>query len=101
MIVDLNGEEWRAKELGGALARLGPRMTGCRLSTPATSLGECGAASGGVGLCMAIRAFEREYAASSQSIVASMSDSGAFSAIRIDRGLQAGNAQDGGVRGGR
>ncbi|WP_164002338.1 hypothetical protein [Pyxidicoccus caerfyrddinensis] len=83
VVADLNGEEWRARELGGALARLGPGLSDARLILPATSLGDVGAASGGVGVCLAARAFARGYARTNESIVMSLAETGRVAAIRL------------------
>ncbi|WNG36794.1 hypothetical protein F0U61_26310 [Archangium violaceum] len=83
VIADLNGEEWRARELGSALARLGSRLAEARLLLPATSLGDVGAASGGVGVCIVARAFARGYARTNESIVLSLAETGRVAAIRL------------------
>ena len=85
VITDLNGEEWRAMEIGGVFARLGLRMARAGLSVPAISLGDSGAASGAVGVCIAGRSYRRDYARSRQSLVVSLDDQGGISAIRLDR----------------
>jgi 3-oxoacyl-[acyl-carrier-protein] synthase-1 len=84
LIADLNGEEWRARELGGALARLGAALGDVRFVYPAASVGETGASSAAVGLCLAARAFRRKYAKSNASLVVSLSDAGEAAGIRIE-----------------
>jgi 3-oxoacyl-[acyl-carrier-protein] synthase I len=83
LIADLNGEEWRAREFGGALARLGRTLAEARVVLPAASLGDVGAASGGVGVCVAARAFARGYARSHESVVMSLAETGRVAAIRL------------------
>ncbi|MCY1032246.1 hypothetical protein OV207_12320 [Corallococcus sp. BB11-1] len=85
LIVDLNGEEWRAREFGGALARLGRTMSEARVVLPALCLGEVGAASGGVGVCVAARAFARGPAKAHERIVLSVAESGRLAVIRLVR----------------
>lgn len=84
LIADLNGEEWRAREFGGALARLGGALGDVRFIYPAASLGETGASSGAIALCLAARAFRREYAKSNASLVVSLSDAGEAAGIRVE-----------------
>ncbi|MFY0522369.1 hypothetical protein ACN28I_03845 [Archangium gephyra] len=83
VVVDLNGEQWRAREFGTALAHLGTGLAEARVLLPATSLGDTGAASGGVGVCMAARAFARGYARTQESVVVSLSETGQAAAIRL------------------
>lgn len=84
-IGDLNGTTRRAQEWGNALARLrlaGP-LGNLPLWLPATSFGDTGAASGGVALCMAARAFERGYGPAGEALVWSSSESGGKGAIAL------------------
>ncbi|WP_437541479.1 hypothetical protein WME97_27130 [Sorangium sp. So ce367] len=83
--VDLNGEEWRARELAGARVTLGPRFEPARLVAPASSLGETGAASGAIGVCLAARSFARGYDANGQALVTSSSEHGHVGAIRLSK----------------
>jgi 3-oxoacyl-[acyl-carrier-protein] synthase-1 len=87
VILDLNGEEWKALVWGHAVVRL--RSSGMLGSVrdvlPCTSFGELGAASAGVGLCMATRAFLRGYALGDRALVLSISDQGAVSAVLLAR----------------
>lgn len=83
VIWDLNGEPWRAHATSYALSAIA--NSGHRVHSwvvPATSLGEVGAASGAVGVCVAVRAIERNYATGDE-IVASLSESGDIGAIVI------------------
>jgi len=86
LLADLNGEAWRAYEFGAALSQV-PRtlLDGYRVLTPATSIGEVGAASAVVGLILAVRSFERGYASSSSALVSCVSGSGRVGAVLIAR----------------
>ncbi|RJS21811.1 hypothetical protein DRW03_15845 [Corallococcus sp. H22C18031201] len=83
LLVDLNGEEWRAREFGSALARLGSTVAEARVVMPALFLGDTGAASGGVSICVAARAFARGYARAPEAIVLSLAESGRVAALRL------------------
>ncbi|NVJ17287.1 hypothetical protein [Myxococcus sp. AM010] len=76
---DLNGEESRAMEWGTLLARLPADsvLAEARSHWPAVSLGDTGAASGGVSMAVATRSFERKYARGDEILVWSRSDDGA------------------------
>lgn len=63
LIADLNGEPWRAQQLGAALTKTSAALAVAGVACPATSLGDTGAASGAVALCCAIRALVRGYSA--------------------------------------
>ena len=84
VITDLNGETWRAYELGCAQMRLqevlGPAPD-VNYLCPAVSLGDTGAASGAVGLCLAVHAFQRGYARGTHAFVLSSSDAGHVGSI--------------------
>jgi len=86
LLVDLNGEGWRAYEFGAALTQV-PRalLDGYRVLTPAMSTGEVGAASTMVGVILAVRAFERGYAAASSALVSGVSGSGRVGAVLVTR----------------
>lgn len=56
---DLNGEPWRAREWGGAVVRLHPRLAVRKLHLPCSQVGDTGAASGALGVCMAAQGMER------------------------------------------
>jgi 3-oxoacyl-[acyl-carrier-protein] synthase-1 len=84
VFVDLNGEPWRAYELGCARTRLSDRMLeSAHLVMPASSLGETGAASGAVAVCAAVRSFVRGYASAGEALVLSSSEYGHVGAIRL------------------
>ena len=77
VILDGNGEIFRAMDWGHALVRL--RSIDEAFATPvvwypAMSFGDTGAASALIGMCMAVRAWERGYAPGDSAIIASASD---------------------------
>jgi 3-oxoacyl-[acyl-carrier-protein] synthase-1 len=86
LLVDLNGEGWRAYEFGAALTQV-PRtlLDGYRVLTPAMSIGEVGAASLVVSLILAVRGFERGYAAASSALIGCVSSSGRVGAVLVGR----------------
>src|SRR2546427_11842482 len=58
LYADLNGEAWRAHELACARVRLAGRgAETARPIPPCDSLGDIGAPSGAVGVCMGVRSF--------------------------------------------
>jgi 3-oxoacyl-[acyl-carrier-protein] synthase I len=75
VVNDLNGEEWRAKEWGGVSHRLADRLVGCRLHCPAVSVGDVGAASGPLGVCLALH-MSRRGASTQPWLIASSSEEG-------------------------
>lgn len=82
LVSDLNGENWRANEWGYARLRLEQRLAeGFHLILPAISLGDTGAASGAVGVCVAARALARGYARAEQILVVSSSERGHVGAM--------------------
>ncbi|AKQ64713.1 hypothetical protein A176_001625 [Myxococcus hansupus] len=84
LICDLNGEQWRARAWGHAQVRLSPQLgERFRLVLPCVSLGDVGAASGAVGVCIAVRAFSRRYATGNQSLVVSSAEHGEVGAIQV------------------
>src|SRR5262249_32352749 len=76
VIADLNGEEWRARELACARLRAPNRIDNARFLYPAASLGETGAASGAAAVCLATRAFVRSYDRAGQALVLMSSEHG-------------------------
>ncbi len=86
IVCDLNGENWRARELGSAWVRARGRLgEDVRLVAPAESLGETGAASGAVGVCVAVRSLLRRYSRSSQVVLLSSAESGHVGAMVLGR----------------
>lgn len=77
LVLDLNGENWRANEWGYARLRLEQRLAeNLHLILPAISLGDTGAASGAVSVCVAARALARGHARADQILVVSSSERG-------------------------
>ena len=84
-LCDLNGESYRAHEWGLALARLGPLLEPQRaLWHPGDCIGDVGAASGGLYLTMACRAFSRGYAPAKRALLWSSADNGGRAACVVD-----------------
>ncbi|MFE8605120.1 hypothetical protein [Archangium violaceum] len=75
MIGALNGDAYRAQDWGYALVQF-RRLQGLPEWYPAASFGELGAASGPVGLCMAIRGFARGYCKTDNVLVWTLGDDG-------------------------
>lgn len=73
---DLNGETWRAQEWGRARVRLEQRLQASRLHLPCTSVGDVGAASGALGVCLALHARDPFQDTEGLSLVLSSSDQG-------------------------
>ena len=87
LYVDLNGEAWRAQTWGHALHHLRSTVDfdAVRQIEPATSLGEIGAASAAIAVCLAARSFERNYASGKCALVASLDERGASACIALER----------------
>jgi len=86
LISDCNGEEWRAQELGSARMRLGNELgNATRFLFPGSSMGDVGAASAALGICLGVRALQRGYARGDQSLVIASSDYGAVGAVGLFR----------------
>ena len=84
LVLDLNGEVWRAEVWGHLMVHLGKdvEFDGCRQFIPAVSWGDIGAASGLAGACIAARSYARGYAAASgRTLVLSVSDGGGVGAV--------------------
>jgi 3-oxoacyl-[acyl-carrier-protein] synthase-1 len=83
--VDLNGETWKSEVWGQAQVRLQGAIDFDRTRTrfPAIELGDVGAASAAVSLCLAARSFARGYATGTEALICSISDSGHTGAIVI------------------
>jgi 3-oxoacyl-[acyl-carrier-protein] synthase I len=88
IVLDMNGEEWRARTWAAAQVGLKEHIDfdRCNLVFPCASFGEIGAASGPVGIALAARAFARGYARSEQTMVLSISENGEVGAALIGRG---------------
>lgn len=83
LFLDLTGEEWRARQWGTALVRLAPRLTIGRTHLPALSVGDVGAASGALGVCLAAQAFARRWARGSRALVVSSSEWGDLAGMSL------------------
>ncbi|OFX20007.1 MAG: hypothetical protein A2V77_18140 [Anaeromyxobacter sp. RBG_16_69_14] len=77
VVADLNGERWRMKEWGYALARLGSRLPApLALEHPALQLGDVGAASAGVLVALAVQFLAKKYPDRGSAIVWAASEDG-------------------------
>jgi hypothetical protein len=86
LITDHDGQHHRAYEWGMLQLQLADsdrRLGSCQAWVPAQSFGHTGAASGGMGTAIAIRALQRGHAPSSSVLVLSSSDSGERAAIHL------------------
>jgi 3-oxoacyl-[acyl-carrier-protein] synthase-1 len=93
LITDQNGEYYRALEWGNAVPRLiarFPAVSRASLWNPAASLGDTGAASGAVAVCIAVRAFARNYAPYPAALVTSSSDGPFRAALMISAPVERG-----------
>jgi len=83
LYLDLNGEDWRAAAWGHAQVHLSRAIDfdRCRTFLPAESLGETGAASGAIGVGLALYNLEQDRTGS--ALVISLSENGAVSAVRL------------------
>ena len=87
LLVDLNGERWRAEEMGFALARAGADLAhlGNSLETPALHLGDCGGGMGALMAALALADPPHGSAAGSVSIVSAGSLVGPRATAAIER----------------
>jgi 3-oxoacyl-[acyl-carrier-protein] synthase-1 len=86
VVVDFNGENSRATDFGMARTRLTDIWADeVNVVVPATSVGDTGAASGAVGVCVAVRSFERDYARTNEVLVASRSNDGEVAAVCLTK----------------
>lgn len=86
LILDHDGQPYRGHEWGMLLLHLSthePRLRECRTWLPAEGFGATGAASGGVGAAVALRALQRGYAGGSSLLVLSSSDTGERAALHL------------------
>ncbi|NMO14691.1 hypothetical protein HPC49_20020 [Pyxidicoccus fallax] len=81
--LDLNGEHWRANEWGCARVRLTDLLGEPELRYPCTYVGDTGAASGAVGVCLALHALTRGFAARGEALVLSSSEQGEVGSILL------------------
>lgn len=80
---DLNGEEWRAREWGTALIRLEDELRAPDVHLPCVSVGDVGAASGALGVCLSVHAFTRGHSRTAQALVVSSSPWGTVGCLRL------------------
>jgi 3-oxoacyl-[acyl-carrier-protein] synthase-1 len=94
LLVDLNGEDWKARVWGHARTLLAGSVDASRSRQvfPATSFGDVGAASGVAAMCLATRSFVRGYASGEQALSCSISDNGDTAALLVGS-PRAGNAK--------
>ncbi|AKQ68859.1 hypothetical protein A176_005771 [Myxococcus hansupus] len=81
--VDLNGESWRSRQWGGALARLRDGLAEPRIHTVASSVGDTGCASAALGLCQAVHGLCWGHARSNPCLVVSSADDGAVGCVAV------------------
>lgn len=85
-VADLNGEQWRARELALAQQRVGHQRFGHQRTTlPVTSTGDLGAAMSALQIAVACKALERRYSAGSSVLVTSSEPRGRVGAAVIGR----------------
>jgi 3-oxoacyl-[acyl-carrier-protein] synthase-1 len=86
VIVNLNGDDFRANDFGNALSRMAgaglPRDL--RQWHPVEHFGELGAATGAASVCMGVRGFVRGHARSRHVLVALLADDEARGALLLD-----------------
>ncbi|PTL83415.1 hypothetical protein DAT35_15695 [Vitiosangium sp. GDMCC 1.1324] len=80
---DLNGEEWRALEWGSARVSLSDLLAEPRMHLPCAAVGDTGAASGALGVCLAAQDLRGRWARTGQSVVLSRSERGAVGSILL------------------
>ncbi|HVE86927.1 MAG TPA: hypothetical protein VND93_28925 [Myxococcales bacterium] len=86
LVSDHDGQEFRAQEWGlmqVALVAADPRWAGSPHWMPATSFGSTGAASGAIGLAVAVRGLQRGYASAPSAVVLSTSERGERAALYV------------------
>ncbi len=85
VVLDLNGEEWRAHAWGWAQMLLANVIDFGQATVimPAVEFGDTGAASGVLAMCLATRALARGYAQSDRFLICSVSESGVAGALLI------------------
>ena len=85
VIGDLNGDEYRARNWGSALARLrnAHGVASAPMWIPALGFGETGSAAGAVGLCLAARAMELHQLGQGAALAWLSDENGAGAAVMI------------------
>lgn len=90
IVSDLNGEIYRAKEFGNTAARaLSKIQTKWTLWHAADCIGDTGAASFAVSLCVAARALHKGYARAERAMILGSSDDGLRGAVSLRRVMEA------------
>ena len=87
LIVDQNGENYRAQEWGYALTRLVgtvPALQQPDLWFPVASFGDTGAATGVIQACTAMQAFTRGYAPSDRALLLASGEAGHRTALFLE-----------------
>lgn len=86
VISDLNGEQWRAYELGSARVRILDKLgSDAKFIFPCDSIGEIGASSAAVAICVAARSLQRGYAYEDTVLIVSSSDYGQVGAVCLSK----------------
>jgi 3-oxoacyl-[acyl-carrier-protein] synthase-1 len=89
IVTDLNGEVWRATEYGGGRVLLRSRFgEAVKDVLPALSIGDVGAASAAVALCVAARSFVRGYATGEHVLVLGSTERGESAAFLTRAGAR-------------
>ncbi|MFY2563939.1 hypothetical protein ACN469_40490 [Corallococcus terminator] len=85
LVLDLNGEEWKAHVWGNAQVLLGQQLDfdACSVLAPSESIGEVGAASGVVGTGLAVNGLMSPDSTHERALVCGIADSGKVSAILV------------------
>lgn len=81
LVSDIDGQPWRAQELGAVMVDCADLLPGARVRAPATSLGHTGGASALVGACVTVRSFVRGYANARRALVVASSEDGQVGAV--------------------
>ncbi|MGE3351319.1 MAG: hypothetical protein AB7O84_06245 [Planctomycetota bacterium] len=80
--VDLTGEPWRAQVWGNALVR-GKHLHDRALQLPIADIGDLGAATGAVLVCLAVRSFARGHAGGDAALIVTTEPDGSVAALVV------------------
>jgi 3-oxoacyl-[acyl-carrier-protein] synthase I len=80
---DLNGENWRANQLGFARVRLGKHLADPKIHLPCTAVGDTGAASGALGVCLALHSLVRGCSRTGYALILSSSEDGKVGCVSL------------------
>ncbi len=84
IMVDINGEDWRSNAFGFSQVRLGNMLEDdVTYSYSAESLGDIGAATGPVSVCIITKSFLRGYAKSSDALILLNSEEGEVGVVHL------------------